>query len=458
MANEAKQFTIGGVTHDVMDVGARQLISSLQETIDAITGGDTTTAIETFQEVINFLNGVTDDATLIGKLNELRTLINAKYTKPNGGIPNSDLAGSIPVTKLASDVQTSLGKANTAVQPTALTDLFASIVYDSTTNRFNFYGKGDTSHTTPLAYIDVSQLGGVVDNLDTNDASIALSAKQGYILRTAIDVLATALANLAFNGEKPTMPWDEEQSVPEGDISNYVQDGLVFHLDGINKGNVQGSWVDLIDGVDFPNHGATSVEKGWHLDGTDDYLGYIDAIENAITQQYVAGSKDLAFNNRECTIEVCFYKDVINVSAGAANSGVSICDFGTVGAAGVTTMGFLGVYSSGKKYINKMYSGDANNVYEDNYLYATNAHSISMNKTRAFDNANSISSLGVTHWSTNTGGRFIGTTMPSDGPKFFFGGTIYAIRIYNRILTEAEMRQNQRVDNARFELGLTLPE
>lgn len=400
---------------------------------------------------------------------------NSAYQKPSTGIPSTDLAGgitnaqlagsisytklagSIPATKLASAVQTTLGKAETAVQPTALTDLFASIVYDSTTNRFNFYGKGDTSHTTPLAYIEASQLGGIADNLDTNDASMGLSAKQGYILRTAIDSLATALANLAFNGEKPTMPWDE-QSVPEGDISNYVQDGLVFHLDGINKGETANAWTDLIGSVDFPNHGATSVDKGWHLDGTNDYLGYIDDIENATTQQYAAGAKDLAFSNRQCTIEVCFYKDVINVSAGAANSGVSICDFGTVRAEGVTTMGFLGVYSGGKKYINKMYAGDANNVYEDKYLYATNAHTISMNKTRAFDNANAISSLGVTHWSTNTGGRFIGAAMPVGGPNMFFGGTVYAIRIYNRILTELEMRQNQRVDNARFELGLTLPE
>lgn len=78
MANEAKQFTINGVTHDVMDVGARQLIADLQTAINAITSGDTTTAIKTFQEVIDFLDGVTDDATLIDKLNELRTLINGK--------------------------------------------------------------------------------------------------------------------------------------------------------------------------------------------------------------------------------------------------------------------------------------------------------------------------------------------------------------------------------------------
>ena len=91
MANEAKQFTINGVTHDVMDVGARQLIADLQTAIDAITSGDTTTAIKTFQEVIDFLDGVTDDTTLIGKLNELRTLISAKVDKVTGkGLSTED--------------------------------------------------------------------------------------------------------------------------------------------------------------------------------------------------------------------------------------------------------------------------------------------------------------------------------------------------------------------------------
>lgn len=112
-----KQMFSGGALRDVEDVTARQLIAQLQAAIDEITGGDTTTAIKTFQEVIDFLDGVTDDATLIGKLNELRTLINAKYTKPSTGIPATDLAGNIPAEKLDNHVQVALAKADTALQP-----------------------------------------------------------------------------------------------------------------------------------------------------------------------------------------------------------------------------------------------------------------------------------------------------------------------------------------------------
>ena len=38
-----------------------------------------------------------------------------------------------------------------------------------------------------------------------------------------------------------------------------------------------------------------------------------------------------------------------------------------------------------------------------------------------------------------------------------FNGQIYSIRIYNRQLTEAEVLNNQRIDNTRFNLGLAVP-
>lgn len=87
----AKTMTIGGVTHPIEDTTARQGVASLQSALDAIIGGDTTTAIRTFQEVINFLAGVTDDETLIGKLNALNTLISGKVDKETGkGLSTND--------------------------------------------------------------------------------------------------------------------------------------------------------------------------------------------------------------------------------------------------------------------------------------------------------------------------------------------------------------------------------
>lgn len=70
-------------------------ILSLQVAIDALTGvDDTTAAIDTMQEVIAFLAGVTDDETLAGKLTELRTLINQKA---NSTDVNNALRGKVDI-------------------------------------------------------------------------------------------------------------------------------------------------------------------------------------------------------------------------------------------------------------------------------------------------------------------------------------------------------------------------
>ena len=96
MANEATKLTIGGVQHDIMDAEARRLIALLQAALDAMTGTDTTTAIETFQEVLDFLAGVTDDETLVGKITALQTAINGKVDKEAGkGLSTEDFTAAL---------------------------------------------------------------------------------------------------------------------------------------------------------------------------------------------------------------------------------------------------------------------------------------------------------------------------------------------------------------------------
>ena len=90
-----KQLNVGGVLRDVEDVTARGLISSLQTALDALTSGDTTTAIESFNEIVAFLENVSDSSTLQGIIAGLNTSIAAKYTKPGTGIPASDLAQAV---------------------------------------------------------------------------------------------------------------------------------------------------------------------------------------------------------------------------------------------------------------------------------------------------------------------------------------------------------------------------
>ena len=58
-----------------------QRLQNLEDAIDAMTGDDATNAIQRFQEVIAFLNGVTDDKTLTGLLNGIRQDLNKKVNK-----------------------------------------------------------------------------------------------------------------------------------------------------------------------------------------------------------------------------------------------------------------------------------------------------------------------------------------------------------------------------------------
>ena len=133
------------------DTELSEALSTLRGDFDEIVSGDTTTAIKTFNEVIAFLDGLTDTQDLesiiasieqqiagkmdkvilatvatSGSYNDLTnkptipvavtestvsgwgfTKNTGTYSKPSGGIPKTDLASA---------VQTSLGKADTALQ------------------------------------------------------------------------------------------------------------------------------------------------------------------------------------------------------------------------------------------------------------------------------------------------------------------------------------------------------
>lgn len=383
--NNAQTFTIGGVTHQIEDVGARQLIASLQESLNALTGEGESKYIENLREVLDFLSGITDATTLTNIITEIYNEISGKYALPSGGIPNQDLAGGITKSKLDAFVQASLDKADSAIQSSDISGLLASVEYDETSQVLYFYGFG-------------------------------------------------------------------EEHIPPGDISNYVQQGLVLHLDGIEKGGIEGQWTDLIDGIDFPNHGATPIEKGWQFDGIDDYLGYANNSQKSLN--YIAGN---------CTVEVAYYDDTINEQDGSVNAGMFLVALGRNVAKGSNDTNAIYLnpgISYNAKYINGMYVGATQNVWQDTKIETVNPHTLSVNKERAFDNELALTSLGTNHWDNIGYGRTIGAKYHSGQNKLmnFARGKIYSIRIYNRILTESEMRHNQIVDNHRFELGLTLPE
>ena len=136
------------------------------------------------------------------------------------------------------NVSSFVNDAGYLTQHQSLADVFADVAYDSATKRINFYGKGDSQHTTALAYVDASDFvvdgmvedvrienGNLVIDFNTDsgitDISIPLTDifdPSNYYTKTEVDTaLATkanssSLATVATTGsyndltDKPTIP------------------------------------------------------------------------------------------------------------------------------------------------------------------------------------------------------------------------------------------------------------
>jgi len=114
--NEGQETTVTAALNalftDLATKATASDLASLQSDVEALQslvseGSNPTAAIDKFNEIVAFLNNITNTQTLEGIVSGINDAIAAKYTKPSTGIPKTDLESA---------VQTSLGKADTALQ------------------------------------------------------------------------------------------------------------------------------------------------------------------------------------------------------------------------------------------------------------------------------------------------------------------------------------------------------
>lgn len=87
------------------------------------------------------------------------------------------------------------------------------------------------------------------------------------------------------------------------DQYGYIRKGLVFHFDGINKGDIENKWSDLIGEYTFPFNGVSTIlEDGIQFNG--------GSTEWMLSEQTLAKNK---FNQNICTIECCFNRTSGNI-------------------------------------------------------------------------------------------------------------------------------------------------
>lgn len=209
---------------------------------------------------------------------------------------------------------------------------------------------------------------------------------------------------------------------------NYIQDGLVFFLDG--KDFVAGqAWVDKIGNVAFTMIDCTKDGNGVRFNGTSSH-----------------GSRNanLDFPNQSYTIELVYkLEKAVNAQADSQvifNSGIS----------GGFALGIAYNDQRGLRiFTNQVATSNANLAYE---APGVGTHRYSLNKDVAVVNESKLTTnaYAVGNWGAITDGSTIGSNFSAT--SWFFKGVIYAIRVYNRLLTESEMIANQFVDKNNYNL------
>lgn len=198
----------------------------------------------------------------------------------------------------------------------------------------------------------------------------------------------------------------------------YITDGLVYHFDGIEKGIDSTKWTDLVSGAYFTLNSHSS---------TDDNSVIMDGAG------YLTGSAGMAVGYSLGTIEACVER------TSGTSSGIVFFSSGTSG---------LSIIISGS---GMCFAGASNCQFAlqgvDKFIWSSTNQMCVYNGTKYTSKSNNT-------WNNSASVATLGGR--NNGTAYYFAGKIHSIRIYNRKLTEDEMRNNQSVDNYRFNMGLSL--
>lgn len=204
------------------------------------------------------------------------------------------------------------------------------------------------------------------------------------------------------------LEWEKVIPIPSADA--YVQDGLVFQLDGIDKGNVEGAWVDRKAGRQFTLNNCIVNSDNIQFNGTDSEAVYNQLLDFGTTT----------------TLEVVFTREKF---------------FGTIISSGdKIQLIALELTSGGRFFFGNQKTGA---VFPD----TTTIHTLSIPTSgRPILDQIAQPKTSKDFYSVSDTNTYVGGG-PSNSK-----GKIYSIRIYNRNLTSAEMLKNQMIDIERFNI------
>ena len=230
------------------------------------------------------------------------------------------------------------------------------------------------------------------------------------------------------------LEWEKVIPIPSADA--YVQDGLVFQLDGIDKGNVEGAWVDRKAGRQFTLNNCIVNSENIEFNGTDS-----EAIDN---DNYTFPTVPENY-----TIEVVLYY--------GGGSGI-LTQNSTTTSYGSPMM--VTLYST-NNYLTigrGLYAVEA--LPENKYMCLQALAKGSYDEVQVNCNGDVLASRRgnnsiISNNKFADGRPSIGCVWTSSSDRAGqLLGKVYSIRLYNRLLTEEERYNNMVVDYMRFRIPI----
>ena len=213
--------------------------------------------------------------------------------------------------------------------------------------------------------------------------------------------------------------------------SSYIKNGLVFWLDGINRGGVSGQWKDIVNG-------RIATLTGTYIENTDNI--YFPATS---PEGYGTFDSKLFVPYDEGTIET-----VVELTA-YEGTGRPLVSFDNDRMGGSISSQVSTGYGGAMRWY--LHNGNMKcwRFPEESKSLVMTASS---NIDRGICNGYSGEKIDTSSWAISSLSGMV--AFRGSGNKF--KGKMYSVRIYDRILSAEEMLHNQRVDNIRFNLGLTI--
>ena len=221
---------------------------------------------------------------------------------------------------------------------------------------------------------------------------------------------------------------------------DYVKNGLILHLDGINNtgsghSNTSTIWKDLSGNNNNGTiKGASWLNDGLYFDGIDDWVPIKELNYNQFTLEAVFEPKDVLNYEYQyiiCNLEVGGY----GIALDAGNKNLFGISYNTNIVDYELLLSQNDINLNVKNTLTYTNDGKEHKLYLNGNLINSK---VDENRVLGFPNDNTIMALG-----TNPKGA---TNVGLES----FNGTIYSARMYNRVLTEQEVKNNYEIDKSRF--------